>query len=195
MDATTGLAPTNFQFLDFFAGAVPPYSILRVSRRVRDRWQAARHSVFVICVSRSHIFMQSAKVLPPPPGALGADSLGLVLDGEDDGTRVGIPPLNGVVVICGDNGAKGEVRVSGEEMAGVGGVTGATAAGLVGRGVGCCTARADRDWASAGWTHKARSRRNAIRRKPTLPYACIQTSNALASPIQFGAQLGSVGKG
>jgi hypothetical protein len=175
--------------MDFFAGAAPALSISRVSRRVRDRWQAARHSVFVICVPRSQIFMQSAKVLPPPPGALSADSLGLVLDGEDDGTRVGSPPLNGVVVICGDNGAKGEARVSGEEMAGVGGVTGATAAGLVGRALGCCSARAGRDWASAGWTHKARFRKNARRREPALPYACIQTSNALTSPIRFEAQV------
>jgi hypothetical protein len=131
--------------------------------------------------------------LPPPPGALGADSLGLVLDGEDDGTRVGmIPPLNGVVVICGDNGAKGEVRVSGEEMAGVGGVTGATAAGLVGGGVGCCRVRADRDWASARWAHKPRLRKSARRRKPTLPYACIQILQCprLAHPVW-----GSGGKG
>ena len=41
------------------------------------RRQAAFHSVLVMCVSRSQKPMQSASDLPPPPGALGANSLGL----------------------------------------------------------------------------------------------------------------------
>ena len=131
---------------------------MRFSRRVRERWQAARHSLFVICVAGSQKLKQSAKVLPPPPGALRAASLGLVLDGDADCTRVEMPPLNGVVVICGDNGAKGETVVIGEEIAGVGGFAGVTAAGLGGGGVICGFDRAD--WASAGWTHKARFRSN-----------------------------------
>src|SRR5438874_7122497 len=41
------------------------------------RLQATRHSAFVMCVSRSQKPMQSWSDLPPPPGLLGADSLGL----------------------------------------------------------------------------------------------------------------------
>ena len=40
------------------------------------RAQAAFHSALLMCVSRSQNPMQSASDLPPPPGALGADSLG-----------------------------------------------------------------------------------------------------------------------
>jgi len=90
----------------FFFGGLTMSSILRLSSRVCERWQASRHSLFVMCVSRSQNLMQSARVLPPPPGALGAASLGLVLKGDDDGTLVvTLPPVSGVVVICGDSGA------------------------------------------------------------------------------------------
>jgi hypothetical protein len=41
------------------------------------RLQATRHSAFVMCVSRSQKPMQSWSDLPPPPGLLGADWLGL----------------------------------------------------------------------------------------------------------------------
>ena len=41
------------------------------------RRQAARHWALVMCVAASQKPMQSASDLPPPPGALGADSLGL----------------------------------------------------------------------------------------------------------------------
>src|SRR5262245_7466892 len=44
-----------------------------------ERLQAARHSTLVICVPLSQKPMQSASDLPPPPGVLGADSLGLPL--------------------------------------------------------------------------------------------------------------------
>ena len=81
--------------------------------------------------------MQSARVLPPPPGALGAASLGLVLKGEGDGTLVvTLPPVSGVVVICGDSGAIGESGLMGDPMAGGGGEVGVVTAGFDGRGVG-----------------------------------------------------------
>ena len=41
------------------------------------RTQAAFHSALLICVARSQNPMQSASDLPPPPGVLGADPLGL----------------------------------------------------------------------------------------------------------------------
>ena len=47
-----------------------------------ERLQAARHSTLVMCVAASQKPMQSASDLPPPPGLLGADSLGLLLPGE-----------------------------------------------------------------------------------------------------------------
>jgi hypothetical protein len=42
-----------------------------------ERLQAARHSTLLMCVAASQKPMHSASVLPPPPGLLGADSLGL----------------------------------------------------------------------------------------------------------------------
>ena len=77
------------------------------------RLHAARHSALVVWVSRSQKFMQSARVLPPPPGALAVASLALALSvgsrlvrpgvPADDERLVGVPPLdNGVVVIWGD---------------------------------------------------------------------------------------------
>ena len=101
------------------------------------RLQASRHSVFVMCESRSQNLTQSARVLPPPPGALGAASLGLVLEGEGDGTLVVmVPPVSGVVVICGDSGAIGESGLMGAPIAGGGGAAGMVVAGFDGRGVG-----------------------------------------------------------
>jgi hypothetical protein len=47
-----------------------------------ERLQAARHSTFVMCVAASQKPMQSASDLPPPPGLLGADWLGLLLPDE-----------------------------------------------------------------------------------------------------------------
>ena len=43
-----------------------------------ERLHAARHSTLLICVAASQKPIQSASALPPPPGLLGADSLGLV---------------------------------------------------------------------------------------------------------------------
>jgi hypothetical protein len=73
------------------------------------RRQAAFHSVLVICVSRSQKPMQAASVLPPPPGALGADSLGLDEDVPGERARLlGADPLvANCVGSCGDSGATG----------------------------------------------------------------------------------------
>src|SRR5262249_31781281 len=46
------------------------------------RRQAARHSALLMCVPLSQNPMQSCKLLPPPPGALGAFSLGLPVPPE-----------------------------------------------------------------------------------------------------------------
>jgi hypothetical protein len=46
-----------------------------------ERLHAARHSTLLMCVAASQKPIQSASALPPPPGLLGADSLGL-LPGE-----------------------------------------------------------------------------------------------------------------
>ena len=51
------------------------------------RTHAAFHSAFVMCVPRSQKPMQACSVSPPPPGVLGADSLGLVLEAADDAVR------------------------------------------------------------------------------------------------------------
>ena len=52
-----------------------------------ERLQAARHSTLLMCVAASQKPMQSASDLPPPPGLLGADSLGLPLPDEVPGER------------------------------------------------------------------------------------------------------------
>jgi hypothetical protein len=56
--------------------------------------QAARHSALLMCVAASQKPMHSASDLPPPPGLLGADSLGLPLPDEVPGerARLGEPP-------------------------------------------------------------------------------------------------------
>jgi hypothetical protein len=60
------------------------------------RTQAAFHSALLICVSRSQNPMQSASNLPPPPGVLGADALGLAEE-EASGDRAmfgcTVPPV------------------------------------------------------------------------------------------------------
>ena len=58
-----------------------------------ERLQAARHSPLLMCVAASQKPMQSASDLPPPPGALGADSLGLLLpEFPGERARLGEPP-------------------------------------------------------------------------------------------------------
>jgi len=54
--------------------------------------------------------MQSANDLPPPPGALGADSLGLaeeVTPGDSAKFGCATPPVENCVCNCGDSGAIG----------------------------------------------------------------------------------------
>jgi hypothetical protein len=59
-----------------------------------ERLQAARHSTLVMCVAASQKPTQSASALPPPPGLLGADWLGLPFPDEVSGerARLGEPP-------------------------------------------------------------------------------------------------------
>ena len=58
-------------------------------------------------------------------------------EGDGDGTLVvTLPPVSGVVVICGESGAIGESGLMGAPMAGGGGAAGVIAAGFDGRGVG-----------------------------------------------------------
>ena len=109
--------------------------------------QAALHCGLLMCVPLSQKFMQSCSPLPPPPGVLGALSLGLELvllpppledgvvsvRGEDKGATPAVPPEDGLVgaVVCG-------VRSEEESGAATGGgdrgATGAT------RGAGVPTA-------------------------------------------------------
>ena len=83
------------------------------------RTHAAFHSAFVMCVSRSQKPMQSARVLPPPPGALGADSLGLAEELPGDSARPGWATLEveNCVGSCGDSGATGGSSGSGSPIA------------------------------------------------------------------------------
>ncbi len=57
-----------------------------------ERLQAARHSTLVMCVAASQKPIQSARDLPPPPGLLCADSLGLPLPDEVPGERASEEP-------------------------------------------------------------------------------------------------------
>ena len=64
------------------------------------RVQAARHSTLLIWVPLSQKPMQACSVSPPPPGVLGADSLGLALGAADDAVRsvlTGPPPLESMI--------------------------------------------------------------------------------------------------
>ena len=105
------------------------------------RWQATRHSALVICVSRSQKPMQSARLLPPPPGTLGAVSLGLPGDNArplppPDCAAGGTPPLENWVESCGDSGAipgtcgAGVAKAPGVEVEGVGSDCAAGALGI-----------------------------------------------------------------
>src|SRR5882672_7581979 len=74
------------------------------------RWQAVRHSDFVMCVAGSQKPMQSAKDLPPPPGALGADWLGLPGDSAKPFPPLELfppvePPVENCDGSCGERGA------------------------------------------------------------------------------------------
>jgi hypothetical protein len=89
------------------------------------RTQAAFHSALLMCVSRSQNPMQSASELPPPPGALGADSLGLGAEmALGDSARLGCvtPSVANCVGSCGESGAMGASSGVGAAIAD-GGVT------------------------------------------------------------------------
>jgi hypothetical protein len=110
------------------------------------RLQAALHCCLLMCVPRSQKFMQSCSPLPPPPGVLGALSLGLVVPdarppedgvasvrGGDEGGTPRVPAEEGLVgtVVCGvcaeeelgaatgggDSGATGATRGAGVPVA------------------------------------------------------------------------------
>jgi hypothetical protein len=76
--------------------------------------------------------MQLASDLPPPPGALGADSLGLADEVPGDRARLlwgGLPPLENWVDSCGGSGA-----LAGACGAGVASVAGASVEGAIATG-------------------------------------------------------------
>jgi hypothetical protein len=65
----------------------------------------ARHSRLLICVADSQKPMQSTSRLPPPPGVLGADSLGLDEPGDKARVLTVDPPVANCVGSCGESGA------------------------------------------------------------------------------------------
>jgi hypothetical protein len=96
------------------------------------RTQAAFHSALVMCVSRSQNPMQSARDLPPPPGALGADSLGLA-ETPGDSAMFGCttPPVENWVGSCGDSGGIGGSSADGAAIADGGKTPGGGGVGIV----------------------------------------------------------------
>lgn len=64
--------------------------------------------------------MQACSVSPPPPGVLGADSLGLALEAADDAVRsvlTGPPPLESMIWAGpADNGAMAGAWAAGAAM-------------------------------------------------------------------------------
>jgi|SRR6516225_1072750 len=69
------------------------------------RLHAARHSALVMCVAGSQKPIQASRLLPPPPGALGADSLGEA--GDRAKLLFGVPPVANWVCCWGESGATG----------------------------------------------------------------------------------------
>src|SRR5262245_42845653 len=96
-----------------------------------ERLQAARHSTLLMCVAASQKPMQSASDLPPPPGALGADSLGLPVPDEVPGVRARLgeepPPVANWLGKGSDIGSKGGTVDPGCAVVGVVGVVVAAA--------------------------------------------------------------------
>jgi hypothetical protein len=75
---------------------------VRRSSRFWVRAQAARHSTLLMCVPASQKLMQACTVSPPPPGALGADWLGLIPEvveeaAVDEDVVVALPPLESMI--------------------------------------------------------------------------------------------------
>ena len=71
------------------------------------RLQACRHSAFVMWVAFSQKPMHASRLLPPPPGALAACSLGLPCELPGDSARLPGRPLPVANCVCcwGDSGA------------------------------------------------------------------------------------------
>lgn len=86
-----------------------------------------------MCVPASQKLMQSASDLPPPPGLLGADSLGLEVEVAGDRARFGEepPPVANWVGSGSDMGER-----AGSAGSGVAGAAGPVAAGRGAAGVG-----------------------------------------------------------
>jgi len=101
--------------------------------RLRVRLQAAFHSCLLMCVAGSQKPMQSLRVFPPPPGVLGADSLGL----PGDSARLppdcaGVPPPERMLgCSAGESGATLGTCGARVPIAGAG-----AGAGVAGGGVG-----------------------------------------------------------
>ena len=104
------------------------------------RLHAVLHSCFVMCVVGSQNSMQSFKVLPPPPAALGAPSLRLPGD-KANVPCLGRPPLDGVLGdCCDDKGAMLGTGGAGVPIADAGGgaaMLGAGCGGARGVSTGC----------------------------------------------------------
>jgi hypothetical protein len=81
-------------------------------------------------VAASQKPMQSFSVLPPPPGALGADSLGLAEEepGDRASVLVVVPPVENCSGSWGESGAMSGTRSIGGAMAEGGNVGGETVA-------------------------------------------------------------------
>jgi hypothetical protein len=113
-----------------------------------ERLQAARHSTLLMCVAASQKPMQSASDLPPPPGALGFDWLGLPPLDEVSGERASEeppeepPPVAELMGKASDMGDSGGTNDPGCSVVGVVGVV--VAAGPTG-GVGPAEGVADDD--------------------------------------------------
>ena len=108
-------------------------STLRLSSRCAERWHAPRHSLLLMCVSRSQNAIHCVRPQPPPPAVLWADSLGLELSAEGEGSLSILtgPPARGVVVTGGDSGAIGGAEVIGVPITDAGGVV-AVVCGAIG---------------------------------------------------------------
>jgi hypothetical protein len=135
--------------------------------RLSVRWHAAFHSDFDICVAGSQKPIQSASVLPPPPGALGAASLGLPGDNAKlPPPCFGVPPLEEMTGgTGGERGATLGTWGAGVPSAGAGVGAGA-AGGGAGEGSGSvaplCAGELrpeeERDWAAAMSVKRASAR-------------------------------------
>ena len=97
------------------------------------RRHAAFHSTLLMCVARSQKPMQACKDLPPPPGALGANSLGLPDDEPGDRARelVVEPPVANCSGSCGDSGAISGTLCIGVPISAGGSVGGAIVSGPI----------------------------------------------------------------